>query len=113
MRAHAMWRVAAVGVVLSASLLLSGCGQTREARGADACVKAIAERLGDRPFKVDLDKLVASAKPESGDILGFESEATLDAAQANESTQPFSCRVQFDPAKPDAEPAVILFQFNF
>lgn len=113
MRTHAILRLAAAGAALAILLLLSGCGQTREARAADACVKSMAERLGDRPYKVDMERLVASAKTEAGDILAFESEATLDAAQANESTQPFSCRVQFDPAKPDAEPAVILFQFNF
>jgi hypothetical protein len=99
--------------VLVVPLLLSACGQSREMRAAAACEKAMGERLGDRPYKVDLAAIAATAKAESGDIVAFESEAVIDAAQANESTQRFICRVQFDPSKPDAEPAVILFQFNF
>ena len=73
----------------------------------------MAERIGDRPYTADIAAIAAAAKAEGDDILAIESVATIDAAQANESKQQFTCRAQFDPAKPDAEPAVILFQFNF
>jgi hypothetical protein len=113
MRVRALVKGSAIGIVIGASLLLTGCSQSRETRAAEACIKAMAERIGDRPYTADISAIAAAAKAEGDDILAIESVATIDAAQANESKQQFTCRAQFDPAKPDAEPAVILFQFNF
>jgi len=113
MPANTIVKAACFAFVIGASLLLAGCGASRETRAAEACVKAMAERIGDSPYKADVAKIAATAKSESSDILSIESEATTDADQANEKTQLFTCRVQFDPAKPDAAPSVVLFQFNF
>jgi hypothetical protein len=88
----------------------------RDAR--DACRQVLRQgvRGQDRegsPLCADIAKIAAAAKADGSDIIDIESEITLDAAQANESKQQFTCRVQFDPAKPDADPTVILLQFNF
>ena len=113
MHANTVVKGACYGIVLGASLLLTGCGATRETRAAEACVKAMVERIGESPYKADIAAIAATAKAESADILAIESEAITDADQANQKTQKFTCRVQFDPAKPDAAPSVVLFQFNF
>lgn len=113
MRAFALLKGAAVGLVVISTLSLAGCTQSRETLAAQACIKAMTERLGDRPYTADIPAIAATAKPEGDDMLTLESEATIDSAQANESIQKFSCRVQFDAAKPGTEPTVILFQFNF
>ncbi len=113
MRALSLLKGAAVGLVVFCTLSMTGCSQSRETLAAQACIKAMGERLGDRPYTADIPAIAATAKPEGEDMLELESQATIDAAQANQSEQRFTCRVQFDAAKPGTEPTVILFQFLF
>ena len=112
--AIAVVKASGLGLLIGASLLLSGCSETRETRAAKSCVKEFEAKIEkDRPYAADIAKIAAAAKADGSDIIDIESEITLDAAQANESKQQFTCRVQFDPDKPDADPTVILLQFNF
>ena len=114
MRLNVIVKGAALGLIVGSALLLSACSKSRETRAAEACVAEFAAKIEkDRPYRADIAAIAAAAKAEGSDLLVIESEATLDAAQANESKQKFVCRVQFDASKPDAEPAVILFQFAF
>jgi len=113
MRKFSLLKGTAIGLVVFCTLSLAGCSQSRETQAAEACIKAMTERLGDRPYTADIPAIAATAKPEGGDMLALESQATIDSAQANESIQKFTCRVQFDSAKPGTEPTVILFQFIF
>lgn len=102
--------------LLGAVMILAACSESRETRAANACVKELEAKIEKgRPYSADIPKIAAAAKSDSAaaDIIDIESEATLDAGQANEQAQKFTCRVQFDAAKPDAEPAVILFQFVY
>ncbi len=113
MHSFALLKAAAVGLIVASTLVLTGCSRSRETMAAEACIKAMTDRLGDRPYTADIPAIAATAKPEGDDMLALDSQATIDAAQANESIQKFTCRVQFDAAKPGTEPTVILFQFNF
>jgi hypothetical protein len=117
MRASALARASGLGLLFGISLLLTGCSESRETRAAKACIAEMGRKIqqedGDRPYSADIAAIAAAAKTDADGIMVFESEATLDAGQANEAKQKFTCRVQIDPAKPDAEPVVILFQFTF
>ena len=114
MHAIAFVKASGFGLLIGAALLLSGCSETRETRAAKACVKEFESKIEkDRPYLADIKKIAATAKADGTDMLDNDSEITLDSAQANQSKQEFTCRVQFDPAKPDAEPTVILLQFAF
>lgn len=117
MRTTAVVRASALGVLVGASLLLAGCSESKETRAAKACIAEMGRKIqqedGDRPYAADIPAIAAAAKTDADGIIDIESEATLDAGQPNETKQKFTCRVQFDQAKPDADPQVILFQFNF
>lgn len=113
MRLNVIVKGAALGLIVASTLVLGACSRATT-RAAEACVAEFAAKIEkDRPYRADIAAIAAAAKAEGADLLVIESEATLDAAQANESKQKFLCRVQFDASKPDAEPAVILFQFAF
>ena len=114
MRVSALLKVSGLGLLVGTSLMLTGCSESRETRAAKACIKELEAKIDkDEPYKADIAAIAASAKADGTDMFVIESEATIDAAQANESTQKFICRVQFDPGKPDAEPTVILFLFDY
>lgn len=114
MRLNVIVKGTALAMIVASALVLSACSKSRETRAAEACVAEFVAKIEkDRPYRADIAAIAAMAKAEGADLLVIESEATLDAAQANESKQKFLCRVQFDASKPDADPAVILFQFAF
>lgn len=117
MRPMALVKTSGIGLLLGTALLLAGCSESNETRAAKACIAEMGRKIqqedGDRPYSADIAAIAAAAKSDADGIMVFESEATLDAGQANEAKQKFTCRVQVDPAKPDAEPVVILFQFTF
>jgi hypothetical protein len=117
MRAIAVVRTFGVGILFGASLLLVGCSESKETLAAKACLEEFGRKVQqespDRPFTGDLAAIAAAAKTDADGIIDIGSEATLDAGQANEAKQKFTCRVQFDPAKPDAAPEVILLQFDY
>jgi hypothetical protein len=117
MRARAAVKTAGWGLLIGASLFLVGCSESKETLAAKACIAEMARKVqqedGDRPYSADIPAIAAVAKTDAEGIIDIESEATLDAGQAKETKQKFTCRVQFDQSKPDAEPEVILFQFTF
>ena len=117
MQASAVVRTSGLAVLIGASLLLVGCSESKETRAAKACLDEFGRRVKqespDRPFAGDVATIAAAAKTDSDGIVDISSEATVDAGQANEAKQKFTCRVQFDPAKPDATPEVILIQFDY
>lgn len=117
MRAAAVVKASGFGLLIGASLLLAGCSESNETRAAKACIAEMGRKIqqedGDRPYAADIPAIAAAAKTDTDGIIEIESEATLDAGQPNETKQKFTCRVQLDQAKPDADPQVILFQFNF
>lgn len=117
MHAIATVRTFGVGLLVAASLLLVGCSESKETLAAKACLEEFGRKVQqespDRPFAGDIAAIASTAKDDADGIMHLSSEAMLDAGQANEARQRFTCRVQFDPAKPDAPPEVILLQFDF
>lgn len=110
-------RVLSIGLLLGASLLLAGCGKSREMSAAQACLDEFGRRVQQespgRPFSGDLEALAAAYKAETADIGVISAQATMDTGQANEASQKFTCRIQFDPAKSDVPPQVLLLQFDY
>ncbi len=91
-------------------LLLAGCGSGRDEAAADACSKAIADKLGGKTFSLDRADLAAHAKGESADVIALASTIVFDKGLSTEYQQTFDCRVRFENGKP---PDVIGMQFNW
>ena len=91
-------------------LILSACGASRNDAAADACGKAIADKLAGKSFSLDHADMARGAKAESGDVLDVASTIVFDKGLSTEYSQTFDCRVRFEAGKP---PGVIGMQFNW
>jgi hypothetical protein len=95
------------------TLALTGCGNSNEKRAVAACQKAIADKLTGKGFDLDAKDMLAKAKAAGDNVIALGSTVVFDKGLPSESKQTFDCRVQFDPKKPDAEPAVQALQFTW
>jgi hypothetical protein len=96
-------------LVLTLTTLLAGCGGGREGLAADACERAIAARITDKPFQVDRAAMVAAATREGEDVFYIQSSIVFDPGLPREETQTVDCRVRFTADK--REPDVISLSF--
>jgi hypothetical protein len=99
-------RHAALAVVIS---MLVGCGGGREGLAVDACERAIASRITDKPFQIDRAAMAASASAEADEVIRIQSSIVFDPGLPREETQTFDCRVRFSADK--REPDVISLSF--
>jgi hypothetical protein len=76
------------------ALLLAACGGGRNDTAADACNKAIADKLAGKTFALDRKDMVAHAKDESADVVLVGSTITFDKGLSTEYQQTFDCRVR-------------------
>jgi len=95
------------------ALALGACGTSNEQRAVDACQKAIAAKLTGKGFDLDHKDMLAKAKADGDNVIALSSSVVFDKGLPSESKQTFDCRVQFDPKKPSAEPAVQALQFTW
>ena len=91
-------------------LLLAGCGSTRSGTAAEACAKAVADKLGGKTFSLDRADLAAHARDESADVIALASTIVFDKGLSTEYQQTFDCRVRFGNGN---APDVIGLQFNW
>ena len=95
-------------LVLAAFLMLAGCAGSRNDTAAEACNKAIADKLAGKTFSLDLKDMAAHAKDESADTVLIGSTITFDKGLSTEYQQTFDCRVRFGKTAD-----VIYLQFNW
>lgn len=98
------------GVILGMSLVLAGCGVSRNDTAAQACNTEIGKRMNGRSFSIDLKDLAANAKQESADTLLLTSTVVLDKGLPSQDKQSYECRVRFDAS---GAPSVLYLQFNW
>jgi hypothetical protein len=91
-------------------LLLAGCGSHRNEAAADACGKAITDKLGGKSFSLDRDDMSAHAKSEAADVIAITSTIVFDKGLSTQYQQTFDCRVRLDNGK---AADVIGLQFNW
>lgn len=91
--------------------LVAGCGGGREERAVAACEQAVGARLEGRNLTLDREDMRNNAKATSDAVLEVSSSVVFDRGLANESTQRFMCRAQFDAANAAADPVVTFVQF--
>ncbi len=105
-----MRRMTMQGLTLALmTLVLAGCGSSREMQAAEACEAAAKERTPNKLLSVDRKALAKSAKAESDDILQLIAPITLDTGLQSQYTQTLNCRVQFS----GSEAKVIALTFVF
>lgn len=92
---------------IAVALGLSACGGGRAGQAAETCQKAIAEKITDKEFKVDLGEMINGAKEEGADVIKIQAGITFDPGLPREAKQKFECSVRFGDAGTD----VIALQF--
>jgi hypothetical protein len=95
-------------LVLAVFLTLAGCGGGRNDTAADACSKAISDKLAGKTFSLDRKDMIARAKDESTDTVLIGSTITFDQGLSTEYQQTFDCRVRLGKTAD-----VIYLQFNW
>ena len=95
-------------VPAAAVLLLAACGGGRNDTAADACGKAISDKLAGKTFALDRKDMIARAKDESADVVLVASTITFDKGLSTEYQQTFDCRVRMGKTAD-----VIGLQFNW
>ena len=96
-------------LILTLATLLSACGGGREGLAVDACERAIAARITDKPFQIDRSAMAAAATREGEDVIRIQSPIVFDPGLPREETQTVDCRVRFTADK--REPDVIALSF--
>jgi hypothetical protein len=91
-------------------LMLAGCGGSRNDTAADACGKAIADKLAGKNFSLDNKEMIQGAKDESPEVVVIASTVVFDRGLSTEYKQTFDCRVRLENGKPAS---VIGLQFNW
>lgn len=102
-----------LAIVASLALALAACGGGKEDRAVAACEKAIGEKLAEKAFELDRGDMRAKLQSTADGRMQINSTVVFDKGLATESKQTFDCRVQFDPANPAAEPAIVGLQFTW
>ena len=81
--------------VLAATL--AGCGGGETEQAVQACVAAVAEKLGDgRNYSLDPASLSASAQEQDDHVVHLQAPIVFDAGLPREYTQTVDCRARFD-----------------
>lgn len=96
---------------LAAALALAACSSSPDDAAIAACEKKIADEAGGKSFEVDRKDMQANAKPAGDNQIEINSTVCFDCNLPGEKKQGFMCKVRFDPANPDAEPAIVGFTF--
>lgn len=91
--------------------LLTGCGGGPGHVAAEACRKAITERVTGKSISLDLEAMAKGYAPGAAGAGTVSGAVVFDQGLPIEARQTFTCRVQFDPAMPDAEPAITGLEF--
>jgi hypothetical protein len=91
--------------------LLSACGPSVADLAAAACEREIIEKVTGKSYDLDLGEMRAMYKSTEPNIGTITSRVMFDRGLPSENAQAFTCRVQFDPKSPGAEPAVIGLTF--
>jgi hypothetical protein len=91
-------------------LLVTACSGDRNDSAADACGKAIADKLAGKTFSIDAKQMSQGARDESPDVVVIASTIVFDKGLSTEYKQTFDCRVRFENGKPAS---VIGMQFNW
>jgi hypothetical protein len=89
-------------------LLAAGCGPGRNDTAADACAKAVADKLEGKTFSLDRADMAAHVKEESADTVQVASTVVFDKGLSTEYQQTFDCRVRLGKTAD-----VISMQFNW
>ncbi len=76
------------------ALLLAACGGGRNDTAADACAKAIADKLAGKTYAIDRNDMLARARDESAEVVLVSSSITFDRGLSTEYQQTFDCRVR-------------------
>lgn len=95
------------------ALLLAGCGAGPGDLAVSACRKAVAERLADKSWEIvdaEFKAGYTSGEPGLGEITA---PVYFDRGLPAEKRQTVTCRVQFDTARPEAEPSVVGLVFQW
>jgi hypothetical protein len=87
----------------------TGCGGAVDP-AVSACEKAIAEQLAGRVYTLDRADM-ARKLSRDGDRGQIDSTVWFNKGLPNELAQTFTCQVLYDPANPQAEPAVTGLKF--
>jgi hypothetical protein len=97
--------------LVACALLTSGCARGPGEIAAEACRKAIVERVTNKSVTLDLPDMAQRYRAEANGTGTIEAPVIFDKGVSIEARQTFTCRVQFDPARPKAEPAIIGLSF--
>lgn len=96
-------------LVLSVSLcLLAACGG-RADQATRACEAAVAERLNNQQYSLDVAAMAASAQEQADNILQLQSSIVYQPGLPGEYKQTVDCKVRFG----EGDPSVIALGFVY
>jgi len=84
--------------------MLAGCGGGETDQAVQACVAAVAEKLGsDRNYRLDQADMAAKAEAQDDHVVHIRSPIVFDPGLPREYTQTLDCRARFgeDGGPPD------------
>lgn len=95
------------------ALVLAGCGADRNDLVVSACETEIRQRLAGQSYTLDRADMRRNVGFTDAQRAELGSSVVFDKGLPTEKTQTYTCRVQFDPNRPDAPPNVqsIMFQW--
>ena len=88
--------------------LAVGCGPGRNDTAADACAKAVSDKLAGKTFSIDRADMAAHTRDEGADVVVVASTVVFDKGLSTEYQQTFDCRVRLGKTVD-----VISMQFNW
>jgi hypothetical protein len=95
------------------ALLLAGCGAGPDDLAVSACRKAVTERLAGKSWELVDDEFKAGYKATEAGLGEITAPVYFDRGLPVETRQTVTCRVQFDSARPEAEPSVVGLVFQW
>lgn len=95
MRALPPKLVPALALSLAASLLLAACGGGNADQAIAACKAAVAEKLGNKNYRISEDEMRAGTREEGSDLMHVSAPIVFDPGLPREYTQTFDCRTRF------------------
>ncbi|HBK57154.1 MAG TPA: hypothetical protein DDZ76_12850 [Xanthomonadales bacterium] len=87
---------------------LIGCAGN-DGKIVTACENAVAERLGDKPFRLDPHLLRSTLQTDAAGVSSLRGPVVLDPGLSSEKTQTVECSARFEPGQ--SEPVVISLNF--
>lgn len=100
-------------VVALAVLALSGCSASSGDLAVAACHQAVSDKLSGKLFEVDRKLMINGYMAKDGGLGEVTAPVVFDRGLPSENRQTFTCRVQFDAARPETEPNVISLVFQW